>query len=348
MALIADGRRGADARAWLTVALAAAAWVAAYRGVRPFWDWVVFDLVGLDAATRLGHAVHFFFYDVAKILLLLVGIIFVVTVLRSFLSVERTRALLGGRRTGVATVLAALLGVATPFCTCSVVPAFLGFTAAGVPLAATMAFLIASPMVDVVALTLLYGLFGAPFAALYVAAGLTLAVAAGTLLGRLRLERYVEPFVFEVQVPKGYDPAVGLRWRDRFRLGLDEVGSIVRRVWPFLLLGIGLGAGVHGWVPDEFFARVAGPENPLAVPVAVLLGAPLYTSIVGMVPLAAALQAKGLAIGTVLAFMMASVALSLPGLVLLRRVLRVPLLAAFVAIVAAGIVAVGLLFNAVL
>lgn len=348
MALLEGGGRRADARAWGVVALAAAAWVAAYRGVRPFWDWLVFDLAGLDGATRLGHAVHFFFYDVAKILLLLVGIIFVVTVLRSFLSVERTRALLGGRRAGVATLLAALLGVVTPFCSCSVVPAFLGFTAAGVPLGATMAFLIASPMVDVVALTLLYGLFGAPFAALYVATGLVLAVAAGSLLGRLRLERYVEPFVFEVQMPRGYDPAVGLRWRDRFQAGADEVVAIVRRVWPYLLIGIGLGAGVHGWVPDDFFARVAGPDNPFAVPIAVALGAPLYTSIVGMVPLAAALQAKGLAIGTVLSFMMASVALSLPGLILLRRVLRVPLLAAFVAIVAVGIVAVGLLFNAVL
>jgi uncharacterized protein len=347
-ATTATPRRSADARAWMWVALGAVAWTLAYRTILPFWDWVVYDLVGLDAATRLGGAVHFFVYDVSKILLLLGGVVFVVSVLRSFLSVERTRALLGGRRAGLGTVLGALLGVATPFCSCSAVPAFIGFVSAGVPLSATMAFLIASPMVDVVAVTLLYGLFGWQLAALYVGAGLVVAIVSATVLGRLRLERFVEPFVFETLVRPGMDPALGLTWSDRFRMAVAEVGTIVRRIWPFLLVGIGLGAAIHGWLPEDLFARIAGPDNPFAVPVAVLLGVPLYTNVVGVIPLVAALQAKGLAVGTLLAFMMSVVALSLPELILLRRVLKLPLIAIFVAVVATGIIAVGLLFNAVL
>jgi uncharacterized protein len=348
MQVAAAGARRSDARAWLFVAAAAVAWIALYRTILPFWDWLVYEVGGLDPATRLGGAAHFFFYDVSKILLLLAGIVFLVTVLRSFLSVERTRALLGGRRAGLGTVLGALLGVATPFCSCSAVPAFIGFVSAGVPLSATMAFLIASPMVDVVAVTLLYGLFGWQVAGMYVGAGLVVAIAAGTVLGRLRLERFVEGFVFETKVRAGVDPAVGLTWSDRFGMGVDEVGAIVRRIWPFLLVGIGLGAGIHGWLPEDLFARIAGPGNPFAVPLAVLLGVPLYTNVVGVIPLVAALQAKGLAMGTLLAFMMSVVALSLPEMILLRRVLKPQLIAIFVAIVAAGIVGVGFLFNAVL
>ncbi len=348
MQATAAGAQRADARAWALVAVATATWIALYRTILPFWDWLVYGVIGLDPATRLGGAVHFFFYDVSKILLLLAGIVFVVTVLRSFLSVERTRALLGGRRAGLGTVLGALLGVATPFCSCSAVPAFIGFVAAGVPLSATMAFLIASPMVDVVAVTLLYGLFGWRLAALYVGAGLVVAIVAATLLGRLRLERFVEGFVFETQVRAGVDPSLGLGWADRFAIGRDEVGGILRRIWPFLLVGIGLGAAIHGWLPEDLFARIAGPDNPFAVPLAVLLGVPLYTNVVGVIPLVAALQAKGLAMGTLLAFMMSVVALSLPEMILLRRVLKPQLIAIFVAIVAAGIVGVGILFNAVL
>lgn len=347
-AAAAAPRRSGDARAWGLVAAGAVAWTLLYRTILPFWDWAVYDAIGLDAATRLGGAVHFFFYDVSKILLLLGGIVFVVSVLRSFLSVERTRALLGGRRAGLGTLLGALLGVATPFCSCSAVPAFIGFVSAGVPLAATMSFLIASPMVDVVAVTLLYGLFGWQLAALYVGAGLVVAMGAATVLGRMRLERFVEPFVFETPLRPGMDPALGLTWSDRFGIGLGEVGTIVRRIWPFLLVGIGLGAGIHGWLPEDLFARIAGPDNPFAVPIAVLLGVPLYTNVVGVIPLVAALQAKGLALGTLLAFMMSVVALSLPEMILLRRVLKLPLIGIFVAIVAAGIIAVGLLFNAVL
>jgi hypothetical protein len=310
---------------------------------------LVGDLIGLDLESRLGSAVEFFVYDTVKILLLLGGIIFVVTVFRSFLSIERTRALLGGRREGLGNLAAAGLGVATPFCSCSAVPGFIGFVAAGVPLGVTMSFLIASPMVNEVAIVLLYGLFGWRVAALYVTAGLTIAVVAGWIIGRMKLEGWVEPFVYETTLRgQPVDPSRGLSWSDRFSMGGEEVAAIIRKIWPYLLVGIGVGAVIHGWVPEDFFATAAGPDNPLAVPVAVMLGIPLYSNAAGILPLVEALHAKGLAIGTVLAFMMSVVALSLPEMILLRRVLKPRLLATFVAVVGTGILAVGLLFNAVL
>ena len=293
---------------------------------------------------------HFFLYDSTKILLLLVGIIFAVRILRSFLSIERTRALLGGKREGLGNVAAAGLGVATPFCSCSAVPAFIGFVAAGVPLGVTLSFLIASPMVNEVAIVLLYGLFGFTITALYIGSGLLIAIVAGAVLGRMRLERYIEPFVLQAAGNAG--PA-GMAedkpsWSERIELGREEVRSILGRIWPYLLAGIALGAAIHGWVPTDFFARYAGPHNPLAVPFAVLLGVPLYSNAAGVLPLIEALHAKGLAMGTLLAFMMAVVALSLPEMILLRRVLRPQLLGIYIAVVAAGIVATGFLFNAIL
>jgi uncharacterized membrane protein YraQ (UPF0718 family) len=336
-------------RRWLTVGSAALLWVALYGVNARFWDWLVFGAVGLDPDTRLGSGVHFFLYDSVKIVLLLVGVIFVVTVLRSFMSVERTRALLGGRRQGLGNIAAAGLGVVTPFCSCSAVPVFIGFVSAGVPLGVTLSFLIASPLVNEVAIALLFGLFGLRATLLYVGAGLAVAVVSGLVLGRLRLERWVEPFVFETRLRgRLVDSTAALGWNDRLRMGVDEVGSILRKIWPYLLLGIGLGAAIHGWVPEDLFARYAGAGNPFAVPVAVLLGVPLYSNAAGVLPLVEALHDKGLPIGTVLAFMMAVVALSLPEAILLRRVLKPPLIATFVAVVAVGIVAVGYLFNAVL
>ena len=342
--------RSLDRRGWRVppaalVAAAALAWLVAWLGNEPFFDWLVHDLAALAEGTRLGDAVHFFLYDSVKILLLLSGVIFVIGVLRSFVSVERTRALLGGRRQGVGNVLAALLGVATPFCSCSAVPVFIGFVSAGVPLGVTLSFLIASPLVDVVTITLLLGLFGWQVAAIYVTAGLTLAIVAGLLLGRMDLERWVEPFVFETHVAQGVDPARGLTWAERFRIGRDEVLDILRRIWPFLLVGIGLGAAIHGWLPEAFVARWAGPEQPLAVPFAVALGVPLYANVAGVLPLIEALHAKGLAIGTLLAFMMSVVALSLPETILLRRVLKPRLIALFIAVVAGGILLLGLGLN---
>jgi hypothetical protein len=315
----------------------------------PFWTWLVGEAAGLDLESRLGSGVWFFFYDTIKIALLLTGIIFVVTVLRSFMSVERTRALLGGKREGVGNVLAALLGIVTPFCSCSAVPAFIGFVAAGVPLGVTMSFLIASPLINEVAIALLLGLFGPGPTLLYVAAGVSIAIVAGWVIGRLRLERWVEPFVFETRLRgQVIDSTAHLTWPDRVQLGIDEVGTILRKIWPYLLVGIGLGAVIHGWAPENFFATYAGRDNPFAVLIAVVVGVPLYSNAAGVLPLVDALHDKGLPMGTLLAFMMATVALSLPEMILLRRVLKPKLIATFVAVVAAGIIAVGYLFNAVL
>jgi hypothetical protein len=349
MTILAKPPGRAAARAWRLVLVSAALWIAAYLVNRPLWEWVVGDLVGLDLTGQVGGAVEFFFYDTVKIALLLTGIIFVVTVLRSFMSVERTRALLGGRREGAGNLVAAGLGVVTPFCSCSAVPGFIGFVAAGVPLGVTMSFLIASPMVNEVAIVLLFGLFGWQVAAIYVAAGLTVAVLAGWIIGRLRLERHIEPFVFETTL-RGVpvDPTRGMSWPDRFEIGREEVRSILRKIWPYLVVGIGVGAVIHGWVPEGFFLEYAGPDDPMAVPVAVVLGIPLYSNAAGVLPLVEALHAKGLAMGTVLAFMMSVVALSLPEMILLKRVLKPRLLAVFIGVVGTGILAVGFLFNMIL
>ena len=333
------------ARRWVVLGVAAVVWASAYQLNLRWWNWVIYSAVGLRRGTRVADSVHFFFFDVTKIALLLTGIIFVVTVLRSFMSVERTRALLGGRREGIGNVLAAGLGVVTPFCSCSAVPAFIGFVSAGVPLGVTLSFLIASPLVNEVAIVLLFGLFGWKVTALYVAGGVVIAIIAGSLLGRLRLERWVEPFVFETRLRgKVVDPASGLSWDDRLTMGREEVVSILRKIWPYLLVGIGLGAVLHGWVPANWFAEHAS-SSWWGVPLAVVIGVPLYSNAAGVLPLVEVLHAKGVPMGTVLAFMMSVVALSTPELILLRRVLKPQLIATYFGVVAAGILATGYVFN---
>lgn len=331
------------------LAAAAGLWVLAYWVNERLWDWVFYGVFGMAADDRLTQTLHFFFYDTVKIGLLLTGIIFVVTVLRSFMSVERTRQLLGGKREGVGNVMAAGLGVITPFCSCSAVPAFIGFVSAGVPIGVTLSFLIASPLANEIAIGLLWSLFGWQIAALYVVAAVAIAIVAGWILGRLHVERWVEPFVFETTL-KGQpiDPSAGLTMDQRVQMGIEEVGTIWRKIWPYLLVGIGLGAVIHGWVPTDFFTTYANSDNPLGVVVAVIIGVPLYSNAAGIMPLVEVLYSKGLPMGTVLAFMMSVVALSLPELILLRRVLKPQLLATFVAVVATGIIAVGYLFNLIL
>ncbi|MDA8437764.1 MAG: permease [Propionibacterium sp.] len=346
--LVMASQRGA-VRRWMLTATAAVAWGVAYWVNGPVWNWLLGDVLGMDLAHGWGSIIHFFCYDSIKIVLLLAGIIFIVTVLRSFMSVERTRALLGGKREGLGNVLAASLGVVTPFCSCSAVPAFIGFVASGVPLGVTMSFLIASPLVNEIAIALLLGLFGIGPTALYIGSGLVIAVVAGFIIGRLHLERYVEPFVFETRLRgQVIDPAAGLTWEDRLQMGREEVVTILRRTWPYLLVGIGLGALIHGWAPADFFARYAGRNNPFAVLIAVAIGVPLYSNAAGILPLIDALYGKGLPMGTLLAFMMATVALSLPEMILLRRVLKPRLIVTFATITAVGIIAVGYLFNVVL
>ncbi len=343
-----DTRRKAVLR-WGGLLLAAVAWWVLYSVNQPFWDWLIGSVFGLDLASRLGSGVHFFFYDTVKIVLLLAGIIFLVTVLRSFMSVERTRALLGGKREGIGNVLAAGLGVITPFCSCSAVPAFIGFVASGIPLGVTMSFLIASPLVNEVAIALLLGLFGIGPTLMYVGAGLVIAILAGYTIGRLKLEHLVEPFVYETKLRgKVIDSTADLTWDDRIQMGIEEVASILRKIWPYLLVGIGLGAAIHGWAPEDWFAAHAGADNPFAVLIAVVIGVPLYSNAAGILPLVDALYAKGLPMGTLLAFMMATVALSLPEMILLRRVLKPKLIAIFASVTSLGIIAVGYLFNAIL
>ncbi|GAB2731436.1 permease [Nocardioides pakistanensis] len=322
-------------------------WAAAYWVNERVWDLLFYDLLGMPAEARLTETLHFFFYDTIKIALLLTGIIFVITILRSYMSIERTRALLGGRREGVGNVMAAGLGVVTPFCSCSAVPGFIGFVSAGVPLGVTLSFLIASPLVNEIVIGLLLSLFGFKVTAVYVGAGLSIAIVGGWVLGRLKLERWVEPFVFETKLGgQVIDSTAGLTFNQRVQMGAEEVVTVLRKIWPYLLVGIGVGAVIHGWAPEDLFERYAGPGNAFGVLVAVLIGIPLYSNAAGILPLVEALYDKGLPMGTLLAFMMAVVALSLPEMILLRRVLKPQLLVIFVAVVGVSIVAVGYLFNA--
>lgn len=332
-----------------TLAGAVTAWVVAYWVNGWLWDVLLYNGFGMAPADRLTETLHFFLYDTVRIALLLVLIIFIVTVLRSYMSIERTRALLGGKREGVGNVMAAGLGVITPFCSRSAVPAFIGSVAAGVPIGVTLSFLIASPMVNEIAIGLLFSLFGWQITAIYIGASLIVAIIAGWVLGRLGVQKWVEPFVFETKLGgQSIDSTASLTFDQRIQMGIEEVASILKKIWPYLLVGIGLGAVIHGWVPTEFFTTYAGAGNPLGVLVAVAIGVPLYSNAAGIMPLFEALYDKGLPMGTLLAFMMAVVALSLPELILLRRVLKPPLLAAFVGVTATGIVIIGYLFNLLL
>lgn len=337
--------RRADARAWLLVAGATILWLAAYNVIQPLATWLAYELFGLAPGSHLGESIAFFLYDVPKILLLLTGMIFAISTVRSFFSPERTRALLGGKREGVGNVAAASLGVVTPFCSCSAVPLFIGFVEAGIPLGVTFSFLIAAPMVNEVALVMLFGIFGWYVAALYLLAGLSIAIVAGIVIGRLKLEHYVEDFVWQL---KGGDGAVAEErpgWAQRFALAWQSTREIIGKVWLFVVIGIAVGAGIHGYVPEEALADILGKGAWWSVPAGVALGVPLYSNAAGIIPVVEALMAKGAALGTVLAFMMAVVALSMPEMIILRRVLKPRLIAIFVGVVALGIVMIGYLFN---
>ncbi|MGQ9612457.1 MAG: permease [Chloroflexus sp.] len=332
-------------RIWLLVIGGATAWLVAYNLIQPLANWLTFQVIGLQEDSHLGEAVAFFLYDVPKILLLLSGMIFLISTIRSFFSPERTRELLGGKREGVGNILAAGLGVLTPFCSCSAVPLFIGFVEAGIPLGVTFSFLIAAPMVNEVALVMLFGLFGWQVALLYLVAGMSIAILAGIVIGHLHLERYVEDFVWQIKGGNGTVALATPTWSDRFTMAWENTREIVGKVWLFVVLGIAVGAGIHGYVPEDALAGILGREAWWSVPMGVLLGVPLYSNAAGVIPVVQALMAKGAALGTVLAFMMAVVALSLPELIILRRVLRLPLIATFVGVVASGIILVGYLFN---
>jgi uncharacterized protein len=326
------------------LAAAAAAWALLYAVNERLWDVVIYDLAGLDPTTRLGSAIHFFVYDTTKILLLIVGLIFVISLARSSVPPERVRDLIVGRHVAVGFLLAAAFGAVTPFCSCSSVPLFIGFVAAGVPLGITLTFLITSPLINQIGVVMLAGMVGWRIAALYVLTGMGMAILAGVVLSRLHLERWIDPFVRELSVPAGMDGATPTL-ADRVEIARAETLDILRSVWLYVLVGIALGAGIHGWVPADFFVTTGIAESIWSVPAATLAGVPLYANVAGVVPLIEAVHAKGLGLGTAMSFMMSIVALSLPAMILLKRVMQLPLLAIYVTTVTTGIIAIGFLFD---
>lgn len=313
---------------------------------------IVSQLFGLSLDSHLGASLHFFLYDVPKVLTLLLVISFLVGTLQSFIQPEQVRYWLGGKRTALGNILAAMIGIVTPFCSCSAVPLFIGFLEAGVPLGVTFSYLIAAPMVNEVAIVLLWGLFGLKVTLLYIGFGVGLAIVAGYILGVLHLEQWVEPFVWELQKahqhsidsPEALAPST-MTWPLRFKQGQFQSSEIFKSVWPYVVVGIGVGALIHGYVPTDLITRWAGTNNPFAVPVAVAVGVPLYANIAGVLPITEALVNKGMPLGTVLAFTMAVTALSFPEMVILRKVLRPQLLTLFISLVTLGIISVGYLFN---
>lgn len=331
---------------WLIrLGAATLAWVAAYASLTSWADGVL-ALLGLTRQTRLGEALHFFCYDTPKVLLLLVAVVFVMGVIQTFFAPERTRALLFGKRMGLGNMLAAALGIVTPFCSCSAVPLFIGFLSAGVPLGVTFSFLISAPMVNEVALALLFGMFGWKVAALYLGLGLAVAIVSGLIIGRLGMENSLEDWVRQLQNQQTADyQGEALGWPERFAQGVEHIRNIVGKVWPYILAGIALGAGIHGYVPEDFMASFMGREVWWAVPAAVVLGVPMYTNAAGIIPIVEALIGKGAALGTVLAFMMSVIALSAPEMIILRKALKPRLIATFAGVVAGGILLVGYLFN---
>jgi uncharacterized membrane protein YraQ (UPF0718 family) len=331
----------------LFLVFAAAIWFALYRSLIPASEALVAALP-VDRASHLGGALQFFFYDTPKVMLLLVGVVFVMGIVHTFVSPERTRALLSGRRLGAGNAMAASLGIVTPFCSCSAVPLFIGFLQAGVPLGVTFSFLIAAPMVNEIALVLLFGLFGWKIAALYLVMGLAVAIVAGVIIGKLGMEQHLEDWVRAMQNTQSPGAVEGARltWGERIKNGFNHVREIVGKVWLYIVLGVALGAGIHGYVPEDFMASIMGKDAPWwALPAAVAIGVPMYTNAAGVIPIVQALLAKGAALGTVLAFMMSVIALSAPEIIILRKVLKPRLIATFVGVVASGILLVGYVFN---
>ena len=309
-------------------------------------DWIVYTLLGLSPQSHAGSALNFFIYDTVKIFILLLVIVYVVTFIRSFFSPEKTRAWLAERKgsTFIGHILAALLGTITPFCSCSSIPLFIGFTSAGLPLGTTFSFLISSPLVDLASVILLASIFNWPIAIAYVVVGVVLAVIGGTVIDHARMERHVADFVRQAQMAEVPQQALALP--DRLRFAREQVRDIVHRVWLYILVGVGIGAAIHNWIPQPFITALLGKEHWWSVPLATAVGVPMYADIFGTLPIAEALIGKGVGLGTVLAFMMAVTALSLPSLIMLKQVVRTPLLALFFVLVTSGIVVIGYLFNA--
>lgn len=311
--------------------------------LQSFADYVAYTLFGLLPNSHLGAAVDFFIYDTIKIFLMLATIIFLVSLIRSFFPPERTKKILSHKREYVGNILAALLGIVTPFCSCSAVPVFIGFVESGVPLGVTFSFLISSPMVNEVALIMLWGMFGWQIAAIYIVTGLTVALVGGLVIGKLKLEHLVEEYVYTIKM--GEMELAALTWKERVEYAWEYVVDILKKVWLYVIIGIAIGGAMHGYAPADFLVKYAGKDNLFAVPLAVLIGVPLYSNAAGIIPIVHVLMEKGMALGTVLAFMMAVTALSLPEMIILRKVLKPKLLGIFVGIMTVAIIFVGYLFN---
>jgi len=314
--------------------------------LRNLTDLIVYTLLGLQPGTHLSDALNFFIYDTIKIFILLSVIIFLVAIIRSYFPPERTRRILSRKKQYVGNGLAGLLGIVTPFCSCSAVPLFIGFVESGVPLGVTFSFLISSPMINEVALVLLLGLFGWKIALLYLGTGLLVSIIAGIAIGKLRMEKYVQDYVYQLKA--GNAEIAHQNFKEKIGYARDYTKDLLKRIWPYVLAGVGVGGFIHGYVPSDFLLKYAGPGNPFAVPVAVLIGVPLYGNAAGTIPIVQALMGKGMPIGTVLAFMMSVTALSFPEAVILKNVLKIRLLLIFFGTVAAAIVGVGYLFNLIL
>ena len=310
-------------------------------------DYFTYNLLKLDHGTHFADAINFFIYDTIKIFLLLSVIIFVISIIRSYFPPEKTRRILSHKKEFIGNILAALLGIVTPFCSCSAVPLFIGFVEAGIPLGVTFSFLISSPMVNEIAVVLLFGLFGWKVTAIYIGAGLLVAIFGGLVIGKLKLEKWVEEYVYKFHNGQEYE-ITRQTFKERLQFAKYSTTDILKKIWLYILIAIGIGGFIHGYVPEDFLTHYAGKGNFFAVPIAVLIGVPLYSNAAGVIPIVYALMEKGLSMGTVLAFMMAVTALSFPEMIILRKVLKLPLLGVFVGIMTVTIMAVGYLFNAIL
>jgi len=329
---------------WLPVLLLPV-WYIIYHFLQPGTDWLIDSVFGMPKGAHLTEAVRFFVSEFPKVMMLLTLIIFLVGIIRTYFTPERTRKALEGKKTFTGNVMASALGIVTPFCSCSAIPLFLGFVESGVPLGVTFSFLISSPMINEVAVVLLYGMFGWKVAAIYVGTGLVIAIVAGWVIGLLKLEKWVEPWVYETHLGNSGEEEEKITFGNRISLGYDAIKDIVGKVWIYVALGIAVGAGAHGYVPEEFMASLMGKSAWYSVPLSILIGIPLYSNAAGIVPIVSVLIEKGASLGTALAFMMAVIGLSLPEMIILRKVLKLPMIITFIGIVGGGIMIVGYLFN---
>ncbi len=347
-----DGKKTAGlnrvSNRWFPIIVLVSLWILLYVKLQVFADWIVDAVLGMKAGTHFTETVRFFIFEVPKVMMLLVLIIFFVGIVRTWFSPEKTRRALEGKPLFTGNILAALLGIVTPFCSCSAIPLFLGFVEAGIPIGVTFSFLIAAPMINEVAVVLLIGLFGLKVALIYIVTGLSVAIFSGWLIGKLKLEKYVADWVYTIKSNQKNDAEEKLTFDKRIRAGINAVREIVGKIWIYIVLGIAVGAGAHGYAPQDLLGNLLGKGNWYGVPLAILLGIPMYSNAAGIIPIVSVLIEKGVSLGTALAFMMSVIALSLPEIIILKKVLKWQLIAVFVGIVAAGIVLVGYIFNSIM